>query len=191
MRPSCPYHCGLLRPYHRGERRERPLPTTLTYTSPSGPHRSPPQGPCGGGPVLALRACGDAVGKFLSDRGVRRQAGCDVGVGVVANAYVVTAAIKRAVLNAVTAQHPAPGVHFTGAAGDAVLSSPRPTSLILCASGAAARPGGTPLDMRGCGTPPRSPCWDEPGRLRAPLWPRPPVGECTEGSWHHHTALSI
>lgn len=40
------------------------------------------------------------------------------------NAYVVTASIKRAVLNAVAAQHPASGVHFTGAAGDAVLSAP-------------------------------------------------------------------
>lgn len=40
------------------------------------------------------------------------------------NAYVVTASIKRAVLNAVAAQHPVPGVHFTGAAGDAVLSAP-------------------------------------------------------------------
>lgn len=39
------------------------------------------------------------------------------------NAYVVTAAIKRAVLDAV-AEHQTPGVHFTGAAGDAVLSAP-------------------------------------------------------------------
>ncbi|MFI8932552.1 asparagine synthase-related protein [Streptomyces sp. NPDC053474] len=40
------------------------------------------------------------------------------------NAYAVTASIKRAVLNTVTAQTNAPGVHFTGAAGDAVLSAP-------------------------------------------------------------------
>ncbi|MFE3884972.1 albusnodin/ikarugamycin family macrolactam cyclase [Streptomyces lydicus] len=39
------------------------------------------------------------------------------------NAYVVTAAIKRAVLAAVAARHPA-GVHLTGSAGDAVLSAP-------------------------------------------------------------------
>ncbi|MGO4752909.1 asparagine synthase-related protein, partial [Streptomyces sp. 2MCAF27] len=40
------------------------------------------------------------------------------------NAYAVTAAIKRAVLNTVAANTPGPGVHFTGAAGDAVLSAP-------------------------------------------------------------------
>ncbi|WP_371097171.1 albusnodin/ikarugamycin family macrolactam cyclase [Streptomyces sanglieri] len=40
------------------------------------------------------------------------------------NAYVVTASIKRAVLDTVAARTPAPGVHFTGAAGDAVLSAP-------------------------------------------------------------------
>ncbi|GAA2350226.1 asparagine synthase-related protein [Streptomyces cuspidosporus] len=39
------------------------------------------------------------------------------------NAYAVTAAIKRAVL-ATVAEHQAVGVHFTGAAGDAVLSAP-------------------------------------------------------------------
>lgn len=39
------------------------------------------------------------------------------------NAYAVTAAIKRAVLDTV-AEHQAAGVHFTGAAGDAVLSAP-------------------------------------------------------------------
>lgn len=39
------------------------------------------------------------------------------------NAYVVTASIKRAVLDAVAAAQPTPGVHFTGAAGDAVLSA--------------------------------------------------------------------
>ncbi|GGO58959.1 asparagine synthase [Streptomyces lasiicapitis] len=40
------------------------------------------------------------------------------------NAYVVTASIKQAVLDTVTANTPGPGVHFTGAAGDAVLSAP-------------------------------------------------------------------
>ncbi|MFT2019108.1 albusnodin/ikarugamycin family macrolactam cyclase [Streptomyces sp. 796.1] len=40
------------------------------------------------------------------------------------NAYVVTAAIKRAVLDAVAESTPGPGVHFTGVAGDAVLSAP-------------------------------------------------------------------
>ncbi|MGX1851054.1 albusnodin/ikarugamycin family macrolactam cyclase [Streptomyces sp. NPDC055299] len=40
------------------------------------------------------------------------------------NAYVVTAAIKRAVLGTIAEQTSAPGVHFTGAAGDAVLSAP-------------------------------------------------------------------
>ncbi|MFH8993214.1 albusnodin/ikarugamycin family macrolactam cyclase [Streptomyces sp. NPDC017940] len=39
------------------------------------------------------------------------------------NAYAVTASIKRAVLDTVTAYTPGPGVHFTGAAGDAVLSA--------------------------------------------------------------------
>lgn len=39
------------------------------------------------------------------------------------NAYVVTASIKRAVLDAVAGQQSA-GVHLTGAAGDAVLSAP-------------------------------------------------------------------
>ncbi|MFB1044257.1 albusnodin/ikarugamycin family macrolactam cyclase [Streptomyces chrestomyceticus] len=39
------------------------------------------------------------------------------------NAYVVTASIKQAVLDAVAGQQ-ARGVHFTGAAGDAVLSAP-------------------------------------------------------------------
>ncbi|MFI9206288.1 albusnodin/ikarugamycin family macrolactam cyclase [Streptomyces sp. NPDC053048] len=39
------------------------------------------------------------------------------------NAYVVTASIKRAVLDTVAGQQPG-GVHFTGAAGDAVLSAP-------------------------------------------------------------------
>ncbi|MGA5135355.1 hypothetical protein [Streptomyces blastmyceticus] len=38
------------------------------------------------------------------------------------NAYAVTATIKRAVLEAVIDQQ-APGTHFTGAAGDAVLSA--------------------------------------------------------------------
>ncbi|MGD9482900.1 albusnodin/ikarugamycin family macrolactam cyclase [Streptomyces sp. TRM70308] len=40
------------------------------------------------------------------------------------NAYVVTASIKRAVLDTVAENTPGPGVHFTGAAGDAVLSAP-------------------------------------------------------------------
>ncbi|MEV4443761.1 asparagine synthase-related protein, partial [Streptomyces sp. NPDC049577] len=40
------------------------------------------------------------------------------------NAYAVTASIKRTVLAAVAGQAPAPGVHFTGAGGDAVLSAP-------------------------------------------------------------------
>ncbi|MFD4977392.1 asparagine synthase-related protein [Streptomyces sp. NPDC058424] len=40
------------------------------------------------------------------------------------NAYVVTASIKRAVLDTVAGKTPGPGVHFTGAAGDAVLSAP-------------------------------------------------------------------
>lgn len=40
------------------------------------------------------------------------------------HAYVVTASIKRAVLDAVAAHSPGAGVHFTGAAGDAVLSAP-------------------------------------------------------------------
>ncbi|WP_228982228.1 albusnodin/ikarugamycin family macrolactam cyclase [Streptomyces sp. DH12] len=40
------------------------------------------------------------------------------------NPYVVTASIKRAVLDAVAARGPGQGVHFTGAAGDAVLSAP-------------------------------------------------------------------
>ncbi|AJT63885.3 hypothetical protein T261_2200 [Streptomyces lydicus] len=40
------------------------------------------------------------------------------------NAYVVTASIKRAVLDTVTEKTRAPGVHFTGAGGDAVLSAP-------------------------------------------------------------------
>ncbi|HEX5568382.1 MAG TPA: asparagine synthase-related protein, partial [Streptomyces sp.] len=39
------------------------------------------------------------------------------------NAYAITASIKRAVLDAV-AEHQAPGLHFTGAAGDGVLSAP-------------------------------------------------------------------
>ncbi|MEU8723503.1 albusnodin/ikarugamycin family macrolactam cyclase [Streptomyces antimycoticus] len=39
------------------------------------------------------------------------------------NAYAVTAGIKRAVLETVAENQPA-GVHFTGAAGDAVLSAP-------------------------------------------------------------------
>ncbi|MFC7791445.1 albusnodin/ikarugamycin family macrolactam cyclase [Streptomyces cinereoruber] len=39
------------------------------------------------------------------------------------NAYTVTASIKRAVLDTVAANTPSAGVHFTGAAGDAVLSS--------------------------------------------------------------------
>lgn len=38
--------------------------------------------------------------------------------------YVVTASIQRAVLDTVAAHHPAPGLHLTGAAGDAVLSAP-------------------------------------------------------------------
>lgn len=40
------------------------------------------------------------------------------------NAYAVTASIKRAVLDTVAENTPGPGVHFTGAAGDAVLSAP-------------------------------------------------------------------
>lgn len=40
------------------------------------------------------------------------------------NAYAVTASIKRAVLDTVSAHHPAPGLHLTGSAGDAVLSAP-------------------------------------------------------------------
>ncbi|MFH8555453.1 albusnodin/ikarugamycin family macrolactam cyclase [Streptomyces celluloflavus] len=40
------------------------------------------------------------------------------------NAYVVTASVKRAVLGTVAELASAPGVHFTGAAGDAVLSAP-------------------------------------------------------------------
>lgn len=40
------------------------------------------------------------------------------------NAYAVTASIKRAVLDTVAAHHPAPGLHLTGSAGDAVLSAP-------------------------------------------------------------------
>ncbi|GAA2433878.1 lasso peptide isopeptide bond-forming cyclase [Streptomyces pulveraceus] len=40
------------------------------------------------------------------------------------NAYVVTASIKRSVLDAVVARTPESGVHFTGTAGDAVLSAP-------------------------------------------------------------------
>ncbi|MFJ5926462.1 albusnodin/ikarugamycin family macrolactam cyclase [Kitasatospora sp. NPDC092948] len=40
------------------------------------------------------------------------------------NAYTVTASITRAVLNTVAECTPRPGVHFTGAAGDAVLSAP-------------------------------------------------------------------
>ncbi|MFL4910673.1 albusnodin/ikarugamycin family macrolactam cyclase [Streptomyces sp. MMS24-I2-30] len=40
------------------------------------------------------------------------------------NAYAVTASIKRAVLDTVAANTSGPGVHFTGAAGDAVLSAP-------------------------------------------------------------------
>ncbi|MFJ4689450.1 albusnodin/ikarugamycin family macrolactam cyclase [Streptomyces sp. NPDC088789] len=40
------------------------------------------------------------------------------------NAYAVTASIKRAVLDTVTEHTTGPGVHFTGAAGDAVLSAP-------------------------------------------------------------------
>ncbi|MEU1662794.1 albusnodin/ikarugamycin family macrolactam cyclase [Streptomyces sparsogenes] len=40
------------------------------------------------------------------------------------NAYAVTAAIKRTVLNTVAANTASPGVHFSGAAGDAVLSAP-------------------------------------------------------------------
>ncbi|MFF5719283.1 albusnodin/ikarugamycin family macrolactam cyclase [Streptomyces buecherae] len=39
------------------------------------------------------------------------------------NAYAVTASIMRSALDTVTAHTP-PGVHFTGAAGDAVLSAP-------------------------------------------------------------------
>jgi asparagine synthase (glutamine-hydrolysing) len=40
------------------------------------------------------------------------------------SAYAVTASIKRAVLDTVAENTPGPGVHFTGAAGDAVLSAP-------------------------------------------------------------------
>ncbi|MEU8968186.1 albusnodin/ikarugamycin family macrolactam cyclase [Streptomyces monashensis] len=40
------------------------------------------------------------------------------------NAYAITASIKRAVLDTVAANTSGPGVHFTGAAGDAVLSAP-------------------------------------------------------------------
>ncbi|MFD8613759.1 albusnodin/ikarugamycin family macrolactam cyclase [Streptomyces sp. NPDC059631] len=40
------------------------------------------------------------------------------------SAYVVTASIKRAVLDTVAVRTRVPGVHFTGAAGDAVLSAP-------------------------------------------------------------------
>ncbi len=40
------------------------------------------------------------------------------------NAYAVTASIKRAVLDTVACHHPVPGLHLTGSAGDAVLSSP-------------------------------------------------------------------
>ncbi|GAA0907680.1 lasso peptide isopeptide bond-forming cyclase [Streptomyces thermoalcalitolerans] len=40
------------------------------------------------------------------------------------NAYVVTASIKRAVLDTVAENTPGRGVHFTGSAGDAVLSAP-------------------------------------------------------------------
>lgn len=40
------------------------------------------------------------------------------------NVYAVTASIKRTVLDTVAEKTPAPGVHFTGAAGDAVLSAP-------------------------------------------------------------------
>lgn len=40
------------------------------------------------------------------------------------NAYAVTASIKRTVLDTIAAAQPAPGVHFTGSAGDAVLSAP-------------------------------------------------------------------
>ncbi|MFJ5157015.1 albusnodin/ikarugamycin family macrolactam cyclase [Streptomyces sp. NPDC088353] len=40
------------------------------------------------------------------------------------NAYAVTASIKRTVLDTVAAHTPARGVHFTGSAGDAVLSAP-------------------------------------------------------------------
>ncbi|MFF7231558.1 asparagine synthase-related protein [Streptomyces sioyaensis] len=52
------------------------------------------------------------------------------------NAYVVTASIKRAVLDTVVRRHPA-GVHLTGAAGDAVLSAP---SSYLAAPAATSRP---------------------------------------------------
>ncbi|MQT03052.1 asparagine synthase [Streptomyces jumonjinensis] len=40
------------------------------------------------------------------------------------NAYTVTAAIKRAVLDTVAARHTVPGIHLTGAGGDALLSAP-------------------------------------------------------------------
>lgn len=40
------------------------------------------------------------------------------------NVYIVTASIKRTVLDTVAKETPTPGVHFTGAAGDAVLSAP-------------------------------------------------------------------
>ncbi|MBL1120279.1 albusnodin/ikarugamycin family macrolactam cyclase [Streptomyces sp. 110] len=40
------------------------------------------------------------------------------------NQFAITATIKRTVLDTVAAHTPAPGVHFTGAAGDAVLSAP-------------------------------------------------------------------
>ncbi|SEB31742.1 albusnodin/ikarugamycin family macrolactam cyclase [Streptomyces melanosporofaciens] len=40
------------------------------------------------------------------------------------NQFAITASIKRTVLNTVAAHTPSPGVHFTGAAGDAVLSAP-------------------------------------------------------------------
>lgn len=40
------------------------------------------------------------------------------------NAYAVTVSIKRAMLDTVAAHHPAPGLHLTGSAGDAVLSAP-------------------------------------------------------------------
>ncbi|MFH8411383.1 hypothetical protein ACH4FX_42500 [Streptomyces sp. NPDC018019] len=52
------------------------------------------------------------------------------------NAYAVTASIRRAVLDTVAAN---PGVHFTGAAGDAVLSDPACGRLALTA-GRASRP---------------------------------------------------
>ncbi|BFO23101.1 hypothetical protein SHKM778_94890 (plasmid) [Streptomyces sp. KM77-8] len=87
------------------------------------------------------------------------------------NAYAVTASIKRAVLDTVAAHHPAPGLHLTGSAGDAVLSAPPPTSPTCCGKGSTAGPGPTRSATPDCGTPPPGQCSGGPAPPPVPVLP--------------------